>query len=354
MEIEEEIVQEDSQTAKELNTTFIIMLCLLFYCLFRLFIAALHQLFKVIIPDIAVIGIQPYFLNLVWFLWCIYGFWSIILSLKGSKASITCLKLFLPFFFASFLISNLTKLSTFSFGMMLIPLMILLFPLIFFIYLCKSKEIKQSYPKETRKIGVPGFIGIILYVVIIAIFTQAFVSGASSAIRGRRVDTDKVKLYDNEITDGRSIFKPRKEWELDSVQEHGYLGPVYCFHNPLIDATIRISCTKEEYEPSRHYYIYSITEDRPFQTVNYIDALNFKQEESEEFIIYVDQYEYQIDSALYYWTYASKLSKKGDKGIRYSIVEKDTMTTSVSDIMDFMNSTTFDIRSRLFKKDGID
>ena len=76
-----------------------------------------------------------------------------------------------------------------------------------------------------------------------------------------------------------------------------------------------------------------------------------EQYETDDAVVFIDQYQYQMDSTLYYWTYASRLGKKVEKGVRLSIVERDSLRTTISDAVEFLNNTSFDVRSRLLKKD---
>ena len=110
-------------------------------------------------------------------------------------------------------------------------------------------------------------------------------------------------------------------------------------------------CATEEYEPLRYNYIYSISENQPDELRKYYkDDIGFKEIETSEFIIYVDQYYYLVDSTSYYWTYASKLGKKLEKEIRFSIIEKDSLRTTIDDAVKFLDHSSLDLKDRLLKK----
>lgn len=355
MENEEKIKQGSStqEESRNLNTTYKVMLCIFFCYLFQISIGAVSQIRKSIIPEIMQSDSPVLFslFYLDWALWILFGFWAIILALKGSKSAIPCLKLCLPFLSVSLLINGVTRISSLGFGTLWLPLLILAFPLIFFIYLCSSEAIKRECPKNQRHLGVPGTIGILLYVLLGFLLAQAIGTSVKKGINGKKVDPDRLELHDNEMTDGRVIFIPKETWQLDSMSTPLSIEDVFWFRDTVSNSIALVSCTTEEYEPSRHFYIYSVTEHQPFDPLLFKSEVGHDQYETEDAVVFIDQYQYQMDSTLYYWTYASRLGKKVEKGVRLSVVERDSLRTTIADAVEFLNSTTFDVRSRLLKKD---
>ena len=355
MENEEKIRQASrgQERSRSLNTTYKVMLCVFFCYLFRISIGGVSQIRKSIIPEILQSDTPTLFslFYLDWALWVLFGFWAIILTLKGSKNAIPCLKLCLPFHFVALLINGLTRIANFSFGTIWLPLLILAFPLIFFIYLCASETIKKEYPKNERHLGILGTIGILLYALLGLLLVQAIGASVKKGINGKKIDPSRIELHDNEMTDGRAIFIPKDTWQLDSTSTPLSIEEVFWFRDTVSKSIVLVSCTTEEYEPSRHFYIYSITEHQPFDPLLFRDEVGHEQYESDDTVVFIDQYLYQKDSTVYYWTYASKLGKKVEKGVRLSIIERDSLRTTVADAVEFLNNTTFDVRSRLLKKD---
>lgn len=338
---------------RHFNTTYKVMLCIFFCYLFRISIGGISQIFKSIIPSILQSD-KPMLFSLFyldWALWIVFGFWAIILALKGSRSAIPCLKLCLPFHFVSLLLNGLARISYWNIVASWLPLLIIAFPLIFFIYLCSSKIIKEEYPKEERRFGFPGTIGILLYVLLGFLLAQAMVSSVKKSIAGKKVNPNQIKLFENEMTDGRSIFKPKETWQLDSTTTPLSIEEMFWFHDTLRKSIVLVSCTTEEYEPLRHFYIYSITEHQPFDPLLFKGEVGHEQFETDEAVVFVDQYLFQKDSTLFYWTYASRLGKTVDKGVRLSVVERDSLKTTIAEAVAFLNNTTFDVRSRLLKKD---
>ena len=45
--------------------------------------------------------------------------------------------------------------------------------------------------------------------------------------------------------------------------------------------------------------------------------------------------------------------KAAHRSVRLSILEKDTLSTTIDDAKMFLNKSTFDVRSRLFKKNRV-
>ena len=352
----EEIIRQastDQPESRSLNTTYKVMLCIFFCYLFRISVGGVSQLRKSIIPEILQSDTPKLFslLYLDWALWILFGFWAIILALKGSKSAIPCLKLCLPFHFVAILLNEVTRISCLSFGTLWLPIFILAFPLIFFIYLYTSDTIKSEYPKVDRRLGFSGTIGILLYVLLGLLLVQSIGASIKKGINGKKVDPSRIELRDNEMTDGRAIFTPKDTWQLDSTTTPLSIEEVFWFHDTLSRSIALVSCTTEEYEPSRHFYIYSITENQPFDPLLFRSEVGHEQFETDDAVVFVDQYQYQMDSTLYYWTYASRLGKKVEKGVRLSIVERDSLRTTIADAVEFLNNTSFDVRSRLLKKD---
>lgn len=357
MEGKEEIRQrkDNLHEGRELNTTYKVMLCVFFYYLFSISIKGAAQLRKSIIPDIlqsdSTLTLSLFYL--IWVFWILLGFWSIILALKGSNKAIPCLKLCLPFLFVSFLISGISKTSSFSALASWQFILYLFFPLIFFIYLCSSEVIKTQYPKKNRRLGVPGIVGISLYVGIALLLFFTPVSETFALLHFRHIDPSQIKLYPNEFTEGNIIFTADKSWRLDSTVTVDAVEEAFFFRDTVYSSDIVVSSYQEEYEPSRHFYIYSIVENVPSDDFDSIDVIGYDGLENDENVVYVDQYRCRLDTSTFYWTYASKIGKAAHRSVRLSILEKDTLRTTIEDAKVFLNKSTFDVRSRLFKKNRV-
>lgn len=336
------------QEPQKPTLTFTVFLGIFFCYLFRITIGDISQFSNWIIPEI--LQSESATLNTIYyidyFLWIVLGFWSIILALKGTKNAITCLKLCLLFHFFSFLLSIIPKLT----GITILSLIILLFPLVFFLYLCFSKEIKDNYPKEERKLGFLGYIGIGLYLILALLFIQGIVAIVIKNQNNKRIEPGEIELSDSELTDGRVIFNPLSQWSLDSVCELNPVQYVFYFHDTTNLSFVDVVCTTEEYEPLRYYYIYSIFENQPMEIRYYKDEIDFKKMETDDYVIFIDQYVYQVDSSYYYWTYASKLGKKVEKGIRLSVLDNDSLKTTIDDAVKFLENSTFDLRGRTIQR----
>lgn len=357
MEGKEEIRRgkDNLHEGRELNTTYRVMLCVFFYYLFSISIKGAAQLRKSIIPDILQSD-STFTLSLVyliWVFWIVLGFWSIILALKGSNNAIPCLKLCLPFLFVSFLISGISKTSSFSALASWQFILYLFFPLIFFIYLCSSEVIKTQYPKKNRRLGVPGIFGITLYVGIALLLFFTPVSETLALSHFRHIDPNQIKLYRNELTEGTIIFTADDSWRLDSTVTVDAVEEAFFFRDTVYNSDIVVSSYREEYEPSMHFYIYSIVENVPSDDFDSIEVIGYDGLENDENVVYVDQYRCGLDTSAFYWTYASIISKAAHRSVRLSILEKDTLRTTIDDAKMFLNKSTFDVRSRLFKKNRV-
>lgn len=339
--------------ARDLNKTFVAFLCVYFCFLFVRIVNGFPQIIKHELPQI-VQSERPiafYIIYIFSALWTLYGIWAIALSLKRSRYAITCLKLCLPVHFFTFAISTLSRISSISFGGLLLPLIIILFPLVFFIYICKSKDLKEDFPPYSRGLGFPGVTGILLYVGLLLLFIQIGAASISKARNSHKIDVETIKLCNGEFTDGRIIFKPQNTWVNDSTSVLNANQDAFYFHDSEDLSRICVVGSTEEYEPSRHFYIYSIYENQPLDTKYYSEEIGHTEVNTDESIIYVDQYRYQKDSVNYYWTYAAKIGRKFSKAIRVSILEKDSIVTTIPEVVDFLDSTALDLRPRLLKED---
>lgn len=341
----------DSTSEEKLTSTFNVLLCVYFVLLFRTMIGAIPQLFDSIIPDIArtekPTGWALFYL--VYYIWVFYGFWAIILALKKSRSAIPALKLALPFSFFSFIIATLPKLTSINW----VALGIAGFYIGFFIFLCKSQQIQEVFPKERRRLGIPGFVGLILYAIILVLAIQAIVAKISLSRQGRDVPVTQLRLNPGEESDGRTIFTPLLGWIQDSTSTIEGFRNAYHYHN-TDSCLITVYSCKEEYEPSRHYYIFSIYEDQPLDVEFFKEELAYKTKDTLGVIIFIDQYRYERDSTDYYWTYASKINGSLMKAVRVSILEKDSLRTSIHDAELFLDKCILNTRERSLKHDRID
>ena len=58
-----------------------------------------------------------------------------------------------------------------------------------------------------------------------------------------KIDTAKIELFENEITDGRVVFKPKETWTMDSIVILNTVQDAFYFHDTLSTSIINIvSC----------------------------------------------------------------------------------------------------------------
>ena len=336
----------DSKSEESFPSTFSILLCVYFVLLFRTIIGGIPQLFNSIIPDVLrqshPSGWALFYF--VYYLWVFYGLWAVILSLKKSKSAIPALKLALPFSLVSFIVSTLPKLTSFNY----VALAIVVFYIGFMIYLSRSDEIEALFPKQERRRGVPGFIGLSLYSIIAILAIIAICYAFVQQSFGKDVPPSSLVLKPGEVTDGRTVFTPDAGWIQDSTATIEKSCNMYYYHDEDSSKITIFSC-REEYEPTRDTYIYSIYEDQPLDVEFYRDEIDHKSFETQDDIIYIDQYRYEKDSTSYYWTYASKLNGKLMKGFRLSILEKDSLRTSIPDVERILSNCLLSTRERSLK-----
>ncbi len=338
----------ESTPEEKFSSIFSILLCVYFVLLFRTIIGGIPELFNSIIPDILrqshPSGWALFYL--VYYLLVLYGFWAVILSLRKSKSAIPALKLALPFSLISFIVSTITKLKSVN----NLALAIVAFYIGFLIYISKSKEIEELFPRHERRFGTPGFVGVALYTLIGILVIIPICDAFAKRSFGKDVSPSSLVIRPGEVTDGRTIFTPDAAWEQDSTATIEKFRNIYYYHDGDSSKITVFSCL-EEYKPTRDTYIYSIYEDQPLGVEYYRDEIDHKFFEAEDDIIYyIDQYRYEKDSTSYYWTYASKLDGKLMKGIRISILEKDSLRISIPEVERILGNCLLSTRERSLKK----
>ncbi len=340
---------------RSFSTTFAILLCVYFSFLFVRTINGTRGFGEQWKPNVAlsdnpVIFFLLYAINL---LWNLYGIWAVVLSLKGSDYAVKSLKMCLFCHFVSFSFSVIPGVVGEGFGAIAFAVLLASFPLLFFIYVCRSKALKIQFPVARRRLGVPGIVGILLYCLFFITFGYALMIPVAGYYQNRKVETAGVRLMEGELTDGRVVFTPEATWVMDSSAVIDSARDVFYFHEPQSGAQIRVAGAAEKVKPARYSYLQSIYGNQMLGTEYYVGETGYSEVDDRDYVIYVDQYRYRKDSTDYYWTYATRLAKRTYKSVSLSVLERDSLRVSAQDAVGFLNGVTFDLKDRLFKNDGI-
>lgn len=340
---------------RSFSTTFAILLCIYFSFVFVRTINGTHWFGAQWKPNVA-LSDYPVFSALLFvinFLWNLYGIWAVVLSLKGSDYAVKSLKMCLFGHFVSFSFNAIPGVIGESFGAVAFAVLISSFPLLFLIYVCRSKALKIQFPVSRRKLGVPGVAGILLYCLFFIMLGYVLMLPFAGYYRSRKVETEGIRLMEGELTDGRVVFTPEAAWVKDSSAVIDSARDAFYFHEPQSGAQIRVTGATEKSKPARYTYLQSIYGNQMLGTEYYVGEVGYSVADDRDYVIYVDQYRYRKDSTDYYWTYATRLAKRNLKSVSLAVLERDSLRVSAQDAVGFLNGVTFDLKGRLFKNDGI-
>ncbi len=355
MEEEKEIKYQksnDNQT-QEFSTTFAVLLCLFFIYLFRISIGAFGQLSFSFIPDVSrgdwrLVKIVYYVFS---YLWLLFGFWAIILSLKKSPSTIPSLRFCLIYHLFAFLLSMYEKrqmsLRYWSFFLFLG----IAFFILFLLYLTKSKRLAILFPKSERRWGLLSWLEAIGLLIIISLLIFWGVQLQRKETAVKEYSSKEYQLLTNEISDGRAIFTPYSSWlsTLRPIQEGG--NTFYGFKDTVNSAVIEVIISGDAIPESRSEYVYTIFDSQPLATNSFRSQISHCSELTDDLYFYFDQYQYQDDTSKVYWTFSTLGSKQRPLAIRLSCTERDSLTMTVAETKRFFDKAVLNIKSRLLKKD---
>ena len=342
----------DSQT-QEFSTTFAVLLCLFFIYLFRISIGAFGQLSFSLIPDVSggVWRLVKAIYYALFYLWLVFGFWAIVLSLKKAPSAIPSLRLCLICHLLAFLLSMYAKRLTPLRYWSLFLFVGIAFFVLFLLYLTKSKRLTILFPKKNRRRGLLFWLEIVdlLIFMCLLFIIWAQLQRKESVVTGYL--PNEYRLLSNELSDGRAIFTPSDSWNssLQPIHERG--NTLYCFKDTVSYAVIEVTISGEAIPESRSEYVYTVYENQPLATNSFRAQLSHSSFFTKEQFFYFDQYQYQDDTSSFFWTYSTLGSMLRPISIRLSYTEKDSLTMTVAETKRFFDKVMLDIKPRLLKKD---
>ena len=159
-------MEEENANKKIPNAVLSTLLFLFFYRLirtvFRDMPALLTNWYDSVIAEDEPVGFNLA-LAILFVIWIVMSFWSIIRMLKGRRDGVVCIRWALGFGILMSLcdgIQTLGKAVTIHWMYALLPIIQLLVTIVFLIYLAKSKFVKQTYPVYERRFAPSGWIWI--------------------------------------------------------------------------------------------------------------------------------------------------------------------------------------------------
>lgn len=271
-----------------------------------------------------------------------FSFIATYKTLQSKSYSISMLK-YAVFFFLCKSVLDLSQIEYLTQLILLIPK--ILFYLIFFIYLIKSKHVESYLPTAKRKSKLIHLLAILIFLIsVVPIF---YYEGRMTYV-SKYIPIEGINLNHNELTDGLAVFSPLESWTLDSV---------YNDSNMIIHEFSENKNTK--------YYVVSFNE-------SYQSRINFAAMQSEFQILpdtmMVDKVltkDSVINGNIYlhdvyrinetkdesvYWSFAALYSKDYIKAVIISCFENDSYSNSEKSIGRFLKSVDFNLRERISKK----
>lgn len=149
----------------------------------------------------------------------LYAFFGIYKTLQHQKFGIVILK-FSVLYVTLQLLSKISAYTSLTpvFSYLCIPLAI--GGIVFFIYIYKSKKLKEYIPLKERTFGTFGVVGIIIYLSVAVFYSYHFGCEIVKRENSKPVSITRPSLPGNYYTDGIISFKPLSSWKLDSIHRY--------------------------------------------------------------------------------------------------------------------------------------
>ena len=274
-----------------------------------------------------------------------FAFTAIYKTLQSKCYSIVMLK-YAVFFFLCKSILELIKIDANCSEMQFyIQLAKILFFLISFIYLIKSKSVEAYLPSVKRKSKLVHLLAMSIFLISVV---PTFYQRGRMAYVSKRIPIEDIMLKPNELTDGLSVFSPLESWTLDTV---------YNDSNMLTHEFVENRSTK--------YYVASINER--FRSRIHFAALQSQNQSipdtvmigkvlKKDSIINGNKLLYDIyrledsEKEPVFWTFAGLYAKDSYKAIVVSCYESGSFEQSEKSMLQFLESVDFDLRERISKK----
>ena len=160
----------------------------------------------------------------------IYAFVGIFKALQHKPESIIILKFSTFYIGLQFLFKLFDLVSSDS--RYLLWSLVLLFPVFFFyLYLFKSKKLKEYIPICKRKFGVAGLLGLVIYFLGFWSSGYQLFNNFYTGFKSLPKDISSIQLREGQYTDGLTIFTPIKGWECDTVLKSSDVNTLHIFKN---------------------------------------------------------------------------------------------------------------------------
>lgn len=275
-----------------------------------------------------------------------YAFLSIYKALQRKPYSISMLRLSVFYVLAQLSfrmqdkIDSIIPFHTYLF----IPLIIFL--IVFFIYLLKSKHLKVYIPITKRKFGIWGWIGVTTYVMVFGMY--AYISGKELYKRNYSLplELSTVILNEGEITDGLTAFIPLEIWQNDTIMGNVEDGYMHVYHTKECP-NILVTALNADCKSRIDYYLIL----NELRSVLLPDSIRLREEEYTDSVIngnkyYLNTYSFIKEGDTIYWTFSALMPTDYYKVMTLSSITHDSYRHSVEMSEDFMKQVRFKLEKR--------
>ena len=272
-----------------------------------------------------------------------YAFASIYNALKAKLFSIAMLKLSVVYILLQSIVRFIDNFNL-VFQMPKLTLGWLLFLVIFLVYLFISKHLEEYIPKEKRKFGIAGFIGIFIYLFVFGTIVNRGWDTISKTIASRPVDNNSVILNENEICDKIAAYQPLNDWKNDTIYGNNDDGYGYLFHSEKCNKIFICSMCGEVHKRLDYYQMMYLIREKAMPDTVKLYEVTFRDSVINGNRFYLNSYSFTDDTVKVFWTFAALKDVESYKITTLSCFELDSLKESVQMATDFMKTVRFDLK----------
>lgn len=329
-------MEEESANKKIPNAVLSTLLFLFFYRLirtaFRDIPALLTNWYDSVIAEDEPLGFNLA-LAILFVIWIVLSFWSIIHMLKGKPDGVVCIRWALGFGILVSLcsgIQTLGKAVAIHWVYALLPIIQLFVSIVFLIYLAKSKFVKQTYPVYERRFAPGGWIWIAYLVVFVGVLAWIMAVSVDKSGRTRAIPIAELNIPENHICDGRILFKTNVTWDTVGIELEGYddIQEVVCYNHG--DDSAKTYVWSGVSKKKRHVdYMAVLLQVIPFETSWPVQEGRMADFTFNHDQCYLEQYICETDSLNILWTFAMRFDSSSDKYYAFSRVRRSSSINNI-------------------------
>ena len=277
------------------------------------------------------------------------SFWSIIKVLKGSNDAIPCIRwalvinLFVQFYQ---LIKNLGSAILISWYYVLLPILQIVFSIVFIVYLFRSKHVKKLFPILDRSYYLGGWMWLLYFISFIAFFILGSYPSIKKDRCSKTIKEETLSIPRGCYSDGLIMFKSddslwvKSKYEIYNIEDEGDSTTLWKLdldsaHYLVFGATSKLS---------RHSdFMNILLQSRPpldsclEKEIVFCDTLLSNEQ------YYLDQYLYK-DSSNYVWTFSVRFDSMSNKYCTFSKLNRvKNPSLDLEEAIDFLKNVEFDL-----------